>query len=224
MKGGKMNELNIGDKVNMLTLMAYTHTKNGKKYGKFKCECGNEKIIQIGNVKSGHVKSCGCYMKKISAQNGMKRLMDLRGKKFGKLTVLSYSEAKRKWLCKCECGNQTFVPQNRLCRKNGTKSCGCNVTLDAANSVNIVEGTNVGNVINKTALSNSKTGIRGVYFISSTGLYTSTIYFQGKRYYLGSSTDFEKIVAIRKAAEEQVYGDFIDWYYTMYPNKKKKEK
>lgn len=214
--------MEAGEKHNKLTAIRFIEKRNCRSYWLFQCDCGNQKVICGSNVTNGHIKSCGCLASAQSAINGRTRLKDLRGKKFGKLTVLSYSEAKRKWLCKCECGNQTFVPQNRLCRKNGTKSCGCNVTLDAANSVNIVEGTNAGNVINKTALSNSKTGIRGVYFISSTGLYTSTIYFQGKRYYLGSSKDFEKMVAIRKAAEQQIYGDFIEWYNTNYKQNLKK--
>ena len=53
---------------------------------------------------------------------------NLIGLKFGKLTVCSlYGKNKRReflWQCKCECGNDTIVPTNKL--KNGhTKSCGC---------------------------------------------------------------------------------------------------
>lgn len=31
-----------------------------------KCDCGNEKIVKSGNLKNGHVKSCGCLNKEIS--------------------------------------------------------------------------------------------------------------------------------------------------------------
>lgn len=54
--------------------------------------------------------------------------VDLTGKKFGKLTVLSYAgkteHKKSLWLCICSCGNKTTAYGNNL--NNGqNKSCGC---------------------------------------------------------------------------------------------------
>lgn len=34
------------------------------------CECGNEVIVQGGSLKNGHTKSCGCYMREITANIG----------------------------------------------------------------------------------------------------------------------------------------------------------
>lgn len=48
---------------------------------------------------------------------------DLTGQKFGRLTVLSYV-GMSKWLCRCECGNETIVFATNLTR-NHTTSCGC---------------------------------------------------------------------------------------------------
>lgn len=54
---------------------------------------------------------------------------NLEGKKFGRLTVISLSDRRTSggnaiWLCKCDCGSETFVSSSRL--KNGsTRSCGC---------------------------------------------------------------------------------------------------
>lgn len=62
----------------------------------------------------------------------MSRKKDLTGKRFGKLTVVSYafnretlSGAKMHyWNCLCDCGNEKIVLETAL--KNGyTKSCGC---------------------------------------------------------------------------------------------------
>jgi hypothetical protein len=53
--------------------------------------------------------------------------MEMIGKKFNKLTVISFShihKQKKMWLCLCECGNETLVSTSNL-RNNGTKSCGC---------------------------------------------------------------------------------------------------
>lgn len=56
-----------------------------------------------------------------------KRIKDLTGQRFGRLTVLSYVPSDEKgahWLCQCDCGNQKVVAAKYLL-KNSTKSCGC---------------------------------------------------------------------------------------------------
>lgn len=63
----------------------------------------------------------------------MPKLIDLSGKKFGKLLVVSRAEniitpngrAHVAWLCKCDCGNEKITRGD--CLTNGhTTSCGCN--------------------------------------------------------------------------------------------------
>ena len=53
---------------------------------------------------------------------------DLTGKKFNRLTVLSFNRKDKYynsyWLCECECGNTTVVSAGAL-RSGHTKSCGC---------------------------------------------------------------------------------------------------
>ncbi len=57
---------NIGDKIWMLTIVGHSiiQQNNGRKrnYYQCKCDCGNEKIIQVESykLKSGRFKSCGC--------------------------------------------------------------------------------------------------------------------------------------------------------------------
>lgn len=58
----------------------------------------------------------------------MSRLVDLKGKKFGRLTVIERVNDRNKrgtfWKCVCECGNETTVNAGHL--KDGhTQSCGC---------------------------------------------------------------------------------------------------
>ena len=58
----------------------------------------------------------------------MGRVIDLKGKRFGKLTVIEkHSQDKWggwNWLCRCDCGNETVVSGGHL-RVMKTKSCGC---------------------------------------------------------------------------------------------------
>lgn len=61
-------------------------------------------------------------------KGGSMQAMDLTGQTFGYLTVIKRNGVDRrnrpKWLCRCQCGNETTVAQDSL-RVGNTKSCGC---------------------------------------------------------------------------------------------------
>jgi hypothetical protein len=51
------------------------------------------------------------------------KLIDLTGRKFGRLTVISFVDLKpTRWLCRCECGNEKIIRKYDLGK---TLSCGC---------------------------------------------------------------------------------------------------
>lgn len=56
------------------------------------------------------------------------KLIDLTGKKFGRLFVIKQAERRKyqkpRWLCMCDCGNKKVV-ESRSLRKGLIKSCGC---------------------------------------------------------------------------------------------------
>jgi len=58
----------------------------------------------------------------------MRRLIDLVGKRFGRLTVIKYGGknnwGKSRWLCECDCGSKVVVNSSSL-NSGHTKSCGC---------------------------------------------------------------------------------------------------
>lgn len=54
----------------------------------------------------------------------MKKPTLISGSKYGKLTIVEYSEANVRWLCLCECGQFTLASANALIN-NRHKSCGC---------------------------------------------------------------------------------------------------
>lgn len=43
----------------------YSHTEKSGAYWLFKCDCGNEKVINASVVRQGKVVSCGCYAKEV---------------------------------------------------------------------------------------------------------------------------------------------------------------
>lgn len=59
----------------------------------------------------------------------MSHLIDLTGCRFGRLTVIEKAPqmpggTNARWLCKCDCGNETVVRSTSL-RKGESTSCGC---------------------------------------------------------------------------------------------------
>ena len=86
---------------------------------KCRCDCGNEVGVTSSAIHRGQ-QSCGCDKYKRIRE---KRLIDLIGKRFGKLTLLQ-NVSSTKWECKCDCGNITVVDGSTL-RCERTKSCGC---------------------------------------------------------------------------------------------------
>ena len=94
--------------------------------------CHNIFSIQANHLASGDTTQC-----RSCAQLGE----SLVGKKFGRLTVVSFEgfspNRQSKWICLCECGNSTSVFRLNLIRGH-TTSCGCLHTevTSARNSLN----------------------------------------------------------------------------------------
>jgi len=58
----------------------------------------------------------------------MSEIIDLVGKKFGRLIVIDRSYPNQNkhlmWLCKCDCGKEKIIVGYNL-KRNHTNSCGC---------------------------------------------------------------------------------------------------
>lgn len=59
----------IGKRFGMLTVLAYSHTKNGCSYWLCKCDCGNTKAIMKGNLIHQKTKSCGCLQRRRASEH-----------------------------------------------------------------------------------------------------------------------------------------------------------
>ena len=76
---------------------------------------------------------------------------DIAGQKFGRLTAIGpVSRDPVRWLCECECGNQTSVVTARLISGH-SKSCGC-INVDMAAVMNLSHGMS-GTRVHKTWMS-----------------------------------------------------------------------
>jgi len=61
----------VGKKFNRLTVVKYAgFSKNTHRFYKCLCDCGEMLIVDGGNLRRNHTKSCGCYRREYSAQQG----------------------------------------------------------------------------------------------------------------------------------------------------------
>ena len=89
------------------------------------CECGTHKAVSGGDLRADKSKSCGCLRRDLT---GDRLRADLKGKRFGRLTVTelvgSDKHQKALWLCRCDCGNTVKVGTGDL-TSGKQRSCSC---------------------------------------------------------------------------------------------------
>lgn len=56
-----MKENLINQRFGRLTVISPLPAKSGRTMWLCKCDCGNQKAVTAGHLKSGHTTSCGCY-------------------------------------------------------------------------------------------------------------------------------------------------------------------
>lgn len=124
-------------------------------YWKCKCECGEETIVDIYNLRSGGIKTCG-KCKKIRQGKQIEP-----GTRFGRLVVLEESYHKNNrvyWKCKCDCGNIIHALGKSL-REGNKQSCGC-LHKDRMNEVHAkdITGKRFGKLVAIEPIGSNKQG------------------------------------------------------------------
>ena len=110
---------------------SFEKTKSGHIKWLCKCECGVLKPVAASALQQGLTLSCGCLKREKASRKGVRKIKDLTGEQFGRLTVLSRNldvctdGRSAYWVCKCQCGHIKTICGSNLTRPNGTKSCGC---------------------------------------------------------------------------------------------------
>lgn len=214
-----------GQKFGRLTVLRFHRVdKSGRGTWLCQCDCGKTTIVLASKLTTGNTKSCGC------AKKGVNRV-DLSGSRFGRLTAL-YPTDKRLgnsvvWHCQCDCGNEADVASINL-RNGSTRSCGCiaherGISDPALESLKkyYIDGTDVLTLMQKPGPRNTS-GTVGVSYDKSIGMWKAYIQFKKKIYRLGASRDKDAAIALRKEAEQHLHGEFLEWYYSVHPESKKK--
>lgn len=187
--------------------------------------CGKEKWIRLDLIKNNNNVSCGCY-------NAKKRFIDLSDRNFNRLRAVKPTDERAQngsviWECECKCGNICYVSSGDLLRGR-VGSCGCfgrenSVYHGKINGKNIVEkyvvdGTNINNLTAKISKANTS-GIKGVSWDKARKKWYAQIEFKGKNYSLGRYDKKEDAAKIRKIAEEKMFGGFLQWFASQFPER-----
>lgn len=112
-----------GQKFTRLLVLEFRgNNRHHKRQWLCRCDCGKELVVLQAGLRNGSSKSCGCF----SRDNAREAYIDLTGRRFYRLVVISLMERGKpyKWLCKCDCGESTIVSSAGLTSKK-TGSCGC---------------------------------------------------------------------------------------------------
>lgn len=91
----------VGQRIGKLVIVDAVKASDGHIRWICKCDCGNQVSKTSNQLGGKNKKDCGCV-------RGRTALVDLTGKRFGKLVVLHRIENspsnKVRWLVKCDCG------------------------------------------------------------------------------------------------------------------------
>lgn len=96
-------------------------------FGKTQCLAEWSKETGIGyKTLQGRIQSGVPLEVALTKEVQKTNLVDLSGKRFSRLVVISLAHTKHgaHWICKCDCGNETIVRGYAL-TSGATKSCGC---------------------------------------------------------------------------------------------------
>lgn len=202
-----------------LTALRVVEGKNSKAKWECRCDCGTVKAVSYHSLTVSGVTSCGC------ARGGAGK--DLTNQRFGRLIAQMPLDDRVKgsvvWQCMCDCGRVCEYPASELV-SGAARSCGC---LKYENDVlqqklHYIDGTCVEFIENTGAVSRrNTTGYRGLKPVR--GRWEARITFKKKTYFLGSFADKDDAIRARQRAEEEVYGEFLDWYHREFPEKRKGE-
>ena len=150
--------------------------------------------------------------------------MNLTGKRFGRLEVISSAERHGYVTCKCDCGRINDVRATSLTKKyQPTRSCGC-IQKEFASSVSAKSisknsekqissnrkfNTNFGSIVCDKPKNNTS-GYKGVSWCKSKGMWEAYISIHNKRIHLGRYNNIDDAVKARIEAEEKYFDPLLE--------------
>lgn len=209
--------LHVGEHHNELTIKS-AYRQKSILYCNCECSCGELCTVRYDCIINGNTKSCG----HINENNIFKAKS--YSNCHNKYNVISIDEINSEEL-KCIC---PVCKKEYLIKKENfynSKSCGClgyeqrKKNMEAVRKRINVQGSNIINVLNCNKPSKAnKSGTVGVSWDKRRKKWIAQITFQGYNYRLGRYDLIDDAVSARHAAEDALFGNFINFYKENYPS------
>lgn len=157
-------------------------------------------------------------------------MSNLAGNKIDKLEVIellvSSPSYKRKYLCKCECGNSCTRLERTLKNKKHVSSCGCiskkylvpgdrKICSNAGKhrKDSFINGSNIQMTFRKGTISTNTSGIQGISWSKTVNKWHVYIGYQNYRATLGFYENLEDAKHIRTLAEDAIKDNCFEEFY-----------
>jgi hypothetical protein len=206
----------------------YGRNKHNEVLWECECSCGSKQVIVTSyNLKSGHTKSCGCYLREYNSINYKKfNTYDLSGE-YG----IGYTSKGEEFYFDLEDYNKikdycwyidddgyvraTTNKQSILIHRTILEIEDSDVCIDhpshkkydnRKSKLRIV--TRALNNQNLSLNRNNKSGFAGVYYSKDRNKWRAYININKKRIYLGDYVEINDAIRVRKEAENKYYGEY----------------
>ena len=197
-----------------LTALEMMPRKNRRTYWRCKCGCGNETVVSMGNLVSGHTKSCG-DCSKIIQHNGFMEYVHKNGRSFlfdaedlAKIQKCQWNISPDGYVHGAPDGNTVKLHRYLINAPKGKVVDHINGIPNDCRKSNLRIVSQHQNTMNKKLPKNSTTGYKGVCFDKSKGKYMAHIHPNRRMVFLGYFSDpKEAAVAYNKAAI-RYFGEF----------------
>lgn len=216
----------IGNRYGMLTVIERADDyilKNGKIKTRWKClcDCGNEIIVMKNALSSGTTKSCGCLRNNINSHRLKKNNKYVLSGKHG----IGYDSKNNEFYFDLEDYEKIkdcywFVNEKGYVMNSKNQSmhrllCESFDVVDHVNhkkfdnrKCNLRDVTNQQNVMNSKLQVNNTSGITGVTWHKNDMKWQAQITLNGRCIYLGSYTNKDDAIKVRRDAENKYFGKY----------------
>lgn len=204
-----------------LTVVGYSHNRDGQSYWLFRCDCGVEKVLRANIVKNGNTKSCGCFQIEYMTSHGqsehpMYQVWNAMIQRCYNAKQRSYEHYGGRGITVCErwLGNEGLA--NFIEDMYSSYQDGLSIERKSVNEGYSLENcewaTSSQQGFNRRKAKNNTTGKTGVGFKKNkkTRAWTAYIYKDRKRFNLGNFDTFEEAKSRREEAELELFGFIKD--------------
>jgi len=176
------------------------------------CDCGNETIVQGGNLKNGHTQSCGCMISESNTKHGqwgtkLYYVYHTMKQRCYNPKAAHYSDYGGRGITICEEWLDDFETFYTWAILNGYEE---GLSIDRIDNDlgyspdNCRWENQSAQLYNQRPRNDNTTGVRGISLRKDTGKYVAYISVNKKRKVLGNFETLEEAIVARNAAEKEL--------------------